>query len=82
MPSGKHIRAIPEEWTTSFGRQFYQHEQDISALEAQSEQDWKLRLEGQLFETGKKLNVTGFDELRTYIKQSLSTIAKEETTNE
>lgn len=82
MPSGKHIRAIPEEWTTSFGRQFYQHEQDISALEAQSEQDWKLRLEGQLFETGKKLNVTGFDELRTYIKQSLSTIAKEETRNE
>lgn len=82
LPSGKHIRAIPEEWTTSFGRQFYQHEQDISALESQSEQDWKLRLEGQLFETGKKLNVTGFDELRTYIKQSLSTIAKEETTNE
>jgi len=81
-PSGKHIRAIPEEWTTSFGRQFYQHEQDISAIDAQSEQDWKLRLEGQLFETGKKLNVTGFDELRMYIKQSLGPISKEEIAHE
>jgi site-specific DNA recombinase len=28
LPSGKRIRAIPEEWTTSFGRQFYLHELD------------------------------------------------------
>lgn len=81
LPSGKRIRAIPEEWTTSFGRQFYFHEIDEASIESQSETDWKLRLEGQLFETGKKLNVTGFDELRQYIKQSLSDIKKEDAEN-
>ena len=82
LPSGKRIRAIPEEWTTSFGRQFYLHELDMSTLEAQSEADWKLRLEGQLFETGKRLNVTGFDELRQYIRDSLSPIKKEDNMDE
>ena len=64
------------------GRQFYLHELDMSTLEAQSEADWKLRLEGQLFETGKRLNVTGFDELRQYIRDSLSPIKKEDNVDE
>ena len=29
-------------------------------------------MEGQLYETGKKINVTPFDELRRYIKKELS----------
>lgn len=78
MPSGKRIRAIPEKWTTSFGKQFYLHEQDIQTLEQQSEEDWNLRLEGRLFETGNKLNVTAFSELRQYIKQALVPVAREE----
>lgn len=73
-PVGKRIRAIPKEWTTSFGKQFYLYEQDAAALERQSEEDWKLRLEGRLFEAGKKLNVTGFEELRAFIKQELGTV--------
>jgi len=81
-PIGKRIRAIPEEWTRTFGRQFYEHERKLSEIESQSEQDWKLRLEGRLFETGEKLHVTGFEELRTYIKQELSTITMEEAANE
>lgn len=71
LPSGKRIRAIPEEWTLSFGKEFYLHELSLTALENQSEQDWKLRLKGRLFESGTQLNVTGFDELRTYIQQEL-----------
>jgi len=77
-PVGKRIRAIPKEWTTSFGKQFYIHEQDAAALERQSEGDWKLRLEGRLFEAGKKLNVTGFEELRAFIKQELGNIGSRE----
>jgi len=69
---GKLIRAIPEEWAHNFGKPFYIHERSISELEEQSKRDWELRLQGQLFETGKKINVTGFDELRTYIKKELS----------
>lgn len=75
---GKRIRAIPKEWTTSFGKQFYLYEQDAAALERQSEEDWKLRLEGRLFEAGKELNVTGFEELRAFIKRELGTIGSRE----
>lgn len=72
MPSGKHIRGIPEAWTSTFGKQYYLHEQTLAELEAQSEDEWKLRIEGQLYETGKKLSVTGYEELRVYIKNELS----------
>ena len=81
-PSGKHIRAIPKEWTESFGKQFYIHEQPLSVLESQSERDWKLRLDGQLFETGKKLKVTAFEELRQYIQKELNGIDVQEVQNE
>ena len=77
-PSGKHIRAIPEEWTTTFGKQFYIHEQSLSALDSQSESEWMLRLEGQFYETGKKISVTGFDELRRYIRQELNGVSLQE----
>lgn len=75
---GKHIRAIPKEWTTSFGKQFYLYEQDTAALGRQSEKDWKLRLEGRLFEAGKKLSITGFEELQRFIKRELGTIELQE----
>jgi len=78
MASGKRIRAIPESWTNSFGKDFYLHELSLAALEGQSEQDWKLRLEGQLFETGKKINVTSFSILREYIQNQLSGINLQE----
>ncbi len=73
-----HVRAIPKEWTESFGMQFYVHEQSLSTLKDQSEEDWMMRLQGRLFETGKKLNVTGFDELKEYITQELKGIDMEE----
>lgn len=74
MPSGKRIRAIPESWTSSFGKQFYAQEKSVIELQRQSEADWMLRLEGQLFETGSKLNVTGFDVLKSFITQELQDI--------
>lgn len=75
---GKHIRAIPKEWTTSFGKQFYLYEQDAAALGCQSEEDWKLRLDGRLFEAGKKLSITGFEKLQRFIKRELGTIELQE----
>ena len=76
-PVGKRIRAIPEEWTESFGKQFYLHEQSFASLDSQTRSDWELRMVGQLFETGKKLNVTGFDDLRAYITTELGTMPRE-----
>lgn len=81
-PYQRRIRAIPELWTQTFGKQFYIHEQTIIALENQNEEDWKLRLEGRLFETDSKLHVTSFEVLRDYIRQELKGINLQEVTNE
>lgn len=70
-PVGKHIRAIPSAWTQTFGEGFYQHELSMAELASQSEKEWELRLKGRLYETGKKLNVTSYEELSRYIKQEL-----------
>ena len=82
MANGKRtfrmIQHEPE--LTSFGMDFYLHELSLAALEGQSEQDWKLRLEGRLFETGKKMNITSFEVLRDYIKTELNGITIEEAT--
>ena len=82
-PSGKRIRAIPQEWTNSFGKPYYQHEQTLAALAAQSEADWQIRMEGQLVETGRKINVTAFEDLKQYINQELNgTLPQEVNPNE
>ena len=60
---GNYIQAYPEEWAMSFGKPYYFHERSVEELENQSELDWQLRIQGQLFETGKKINVTPFEEL-------------------
>ena len=38
----------------------------------------RIRIEGQLYETGQKLHVTGFEELRDYIRQEFNRRGKEE----
>ncbi|MBR1810032.1 MAG: recombinase family protein [Clostridia bacterium] len=70
-PIGKRVRGIPSEWTHTFGEQFYLHELTMTELARQSEKEWSLRLNGRLFETGKRLNVTSYEELSSYIKQEL-----------
>ena len=82
LPSGKRIRAVPQEWTDTFGKPFYVHEMTLSALADQSEHDWKLRMEGQLFETGKKIDVTPFAELKAFIRQELSPLREAEANHE
>ncbi len=77
--SGKRVRAVPEEWIGSFGKQYYLHQQSFPPVCDQSEEDWKIRIEGQLYETGQKLRVTGFDVLRDYICQELGQRGKEES---
>ena len=80
-PIGKHIRAIPAQWTSTFGKEFYLHEQPLSALASMTKSDWELRVKGQLFETGQRLNVTGFDELKRYIMNELGGVMPQEANN-
>lgn len=81
MPSGKRIRAIPEAWADSFGKEFYIHEKSLTELERQSEEDWMLRLEGQIVSSGERCNVTPFAELKAFIQEELKGIDMEEARN-
>ena len=79
---GNYTRAIPEEWTKSFGQSYYLHEQPLAILACRDEADWKLRLQGQLFETGKPINVTALEEIRQYIRNELSGVTPQEVQHE
>ena len=78
-PTGKSVRAFPESWVSNFGPQYYLHKQETTALETQTEQEWKLHLEGQLFNTGMKLDVTNFDTIQEYIRSELSGTGTQES---
>ena len=80
--SRKRITAIPKQWAFSFGNPYYLHELSLTTLDHLNENDWKLMLEGQLYETGKRLNVTSFDTLRSFIRQELSPLTEKETAHD
>ena len=76
--SGKRVRAVPKKLADRFGSDFYSHRLTASSPELQSEDAWKLWLEGQLFETGEKLRVTKFDEMQRFIAEQLAPIKQKE----
>ena len=71
--SGKRVGVLPAEVSRTFGKEFF-FEQSFSALRAMTKEQWKLRLEGQLFSTHSEIHVTGYDELRAYIDEQLKDI--------
>ena len=77
--SGKRVRAVPQGWAHSFGSSYYAHQRELPSLEEQNEEEWKLRLEGRLYETGPRLHITSFDTLRSFIRQELSARPGKET---
>lgn len=81
MSSGKRIRAIPEAWTNTFGKEFYIHEKSLTELEKQSEEDWMLRLEGQIVASEERCKITSFAEIKAFIRQKLKGINMEEAKN-
>ncbi len=80
--SGARVRAIPQKWTISFGNQYYLHRRIFPPIESQGKSDWKIKMEGKLFETGAKIRATDFDELRRFISQELSRDISEGITDE
>ena len=68
--AGKHIGVVPSSLTTSFGRDFYT-ERAMNELAQQTREQWKIRIEGQLFNSGRRLNITPYEELRAFIAEEL-----------
>ena len=68
---GTRVKAIPKRLVNSFGHQYYVDDNFVRVYE-QSKEDWQIRLEGQLFDTGDRLKVTDYNTLRTFIMDQLS----------
>ena len=75
--SRAHVMGIPACYTDSFGNDYYV-EQTYSALASQTREQWKIRVEGQLCNTGMQLNVTDYDTLRSFIMQELGDLKPQE----
>lgn len=70
--AGRYVRAVPESWTAAFGRPFYAHQSEsLRCPEG-------LACGGEPVETGEKLQVTGREELRRYIRQELRELQPKE----
>ena len=78
--SGKHIGVVSEELSRSFGKDFYL-EKSLADLTHLSKEEWQIRIEGQLCRTGKQLQVTPYEELKSFIQEELGELFWEEETN-
>jgi DNA invertase Pin-like site-specific DNA recombinase len=80
--TGKHIKVVPKEWTDKFGFQYYERQHVYCHPSLQSEADWKIRMDGELFETGRALNITPYEELQEFVTQELKKNFNQENTYE
>lgn len=83
LQSGKHIRAVPDEWTESFGREYYLQRHIDDNRVPKKDADWNVRTEGEAFPIGEERHVTDVSVMKEYIQSEiLKSIPAEETNNE
>ena len=78
--SGNRIVAIPEQRAHSFGKSFYE-EKSITELIRQTPEEWKISMEGKLFNTGIHLNITPYEEIKAFIQEELGDLFWEDEAN-
>lgn len=74
--SGKRIRACAEPPGSGLGKDYYAAK-TMREMLLQTREEWQTRLDGQLCAAGEKLNVTPYEELRTFIQQELGDLFEE-----
>ena len=75
--SGNRVRAVSGNLGHAFGNEYYV-ERSMNELINMSGQEWKTRIEGQICNTGPKLNITSYEELRSFIKEELGELFEEQ----
>ena len=77
------IRAVPDEWTESFGREYYLQRHIDDNRVPQKDADWNVRTEGEAFPIGEERHVTDVSVMKEYIQSEiLKSIPTEEISNE
>lgn len=77
---GKRIGAVAGDMADSFGRDFYE-EQTMADLIRQTPENWNIRLKGRLYDSGSRLNITPYEDLKTFIQGELGELFWEEDVN-
>lgn len=78
---GQRICAISGKMGDAFGKNFYE-EQTIAELVRQTPENWKIRLDGRLYNSGSRLNITPYEELKAFIQEELGELFWEDDVNE
>ena len=74
---GKRVRAISGDYTQCIGQPYYL-EKSLSELCKQTQQQWKVNLEGRMFNTGSELEITPYEELKSFIQEELGELFEED----
>lgn len=76
---GKRIGAVAGNMVGNFGRDFYE-EQTMAELIRQTPENWKIRLKGRLYDSGSRLSITPYEELKAFIQEELGELFWEDDT--
>ena len=74
------IGAVTGSLSRSFGKDFYR-EQTTAELIRQTRERWQILLEGRMCSSGRKLNITPYEELKAFIREQLGDLFKEDDPN-
>lgn len=79
--SGKRVRALPGDFENGIGKEYYV-DMSMKEITHLTREQWQTRIEGQLCYTKEKLNVTPYEELRSFIKEELGELFEEVKTEQ
>ena len=74
---GKRIRGVVGDFGHGVGNEYYV-EKSMTELRNLSRQEWQTRLAGQMVNTGTELQVTPYEELRSFIQEELGELFEED----
>ena len=74
---GKRIRGVVGNFGQGVGNGYYV-EKSMTELRNLTRQEWQTRLAGQMVSTGTELQVTSYDELRSFIQEELGELFEED----
>ena len=73
----KRVGVLSEKLLQGFGCSYYA-EQAMSELQSQTREQWQLRLEGQLVQMGRQLEITPYEELQAFVQSEIGDLQLEE----
>ena len=71
LQTGKHVRAVPDEWTETFGREYYVQKHFEETNMPQKDSDWDVHTKGEVFPVGDERHVTDVATMKEYIQSEI-----------